>query len=65
MRNALLLLGRLAGAVGVLVCALVVIVRVGGHYTFGGFQVGTLFLGGIAAIVAGCWCLLLRTDPRH
>ena len=65
MHDALLLLGRLAGAVGVLICVLAVIVRIGGHYTFGGFEVGTLFLGGIAAMVAGCWCLLLPTASRR
>ena len=58
------MLGRLAGTVGLLVCALALIVRVGGHYTFGGFEVGTLFLGGTAAMVAGCWCLLLCTASR-
>ena len=26
----------------------------------GGFQIGTLLLGGTAAMVAGCLCLLLR-----
>ena len=63
--NALALLGRLAGIVGVLVCALAVVVRVGGHFLLAGYQVGTLFLAGIAAMVAGCFCLLWVIAARR
>ena len=61
MNAALLWLGRLLGVLGVVVCAPLVI-RLAGHFTFGGFEIGTLFLGGTAAMVAGCLCLLLRMD---
>ena len=60
-----LLLGRLAGIAGVLVCALAVAVRIGGNYVLGGFQVGTLLLGGIAAMVAGCLALLWSLSARR
>jgi len=63
--DAMLVIGRVAGVLGVLVCALAVVVRVGGSYLVGGYQVGTLFLAGIAAMVAGCLCLLLRMNAGH
>jgi hypothetical protein len=64
MNDALLWLGRLFGVLGALVCALAFAVRIAGNYKYGGFEVGTLFLGGTAAMVAGCLCLLLRMDSR-
>jgi hypothetical protein len=63
--DALLWTGRLAGVIGVLVCALAVVVRLGGNYLFAGYQVGTLFLAGIGAMVAGCFCLLWALAARH
>ena len=65
MNDVLLWAGRLAGVIGVVVCALALAVRIGGSYTLAGFEVGTLFLGGTAAMVAGCFCLLLRIDDRR
>jgi hypothetical protein len=64
MNDALLGTGRLIGAIGALVCAGALVVRLAGHYTFAGFEIGTLFLGGTAAMVAGCLCLLLRMASR-
>ena len=64
MNEALLWLGRVVGIIGGIVCMLAVVVRVTGHYTYAGFEIGTLFLGGTAAMVAGCLCLLLRMDKR-
>lgn len=51
-------LGRIAGIVGLLLCALAVVARITGHYTLGGFQVGTLLEAGIAGLAAGCFLLL-------
>jgi hypothetical protein len=65
MSDAMLWLGRLLGMFGVLVCAGAFVVRIAGHYTLAGFEIGTLFLGGIAAMVSGCLCLLLRTTSRR
>jgi len=64
MDGALLWLGRTFGMIGVLVCTIALLVRLSGSYTFAGFAIGTLFLGGTAAMVAGCLCLLLRMDSR-
>lgn len=63
--NALLFLGRLAGIIGVLVCLVAGVARVAGHYFVAGYSVGTLFLGGIAAMVAGCLCLLWAMAARR
>ena len=57
--NSVLLMGRLAGVAGLLLCIVAFGVRVTGTYFLGGFQLGTLLLTGIAAMVAGCFCLLL------
>lgn len=59
MNSLLMLVGRLAGVAGLLVCIVAFGVRLTGLYFLGGFQLGTLFLAGIAAMIAGCFCLLL------
>lgn len=59
MNSLLLLVGRLAGAAGLLLCIVAFGVRLTGVYFLGGFQLGTLLLAGIAAMIAGCFCLLL------
>jgi len=64
MNGALLWLGRTFGVIGGLVCAIALLVRLSGNYKYAGFEIGTLFLGGTAAMVAGCLCLLLRMDSR-
>jgi len=58
MNNALLWLGRGAGVIGALVCAVAIVARVAGKYWLAEFQVGTLLLAGSAAMIAGCFCLL-------
>ena len=62
MNGALLWLGRTFGVIGVLVCTIALLVRLSGSYKYGGFEMGTMLLGGTAAMVAGCLCLLLRMD---
>jgi len=64
MNGALLWLGRTFGVIGVLVCTIALLVRLSGNYKYAGFEISTLFLGGTAAMVAGCLCLLLRMDSR-
>jgi hypothetical protein len=64
MNGALLWLGRTFGVIGLLGCAIAFLVRLSGSYKYAGFEIGTLFLGGTAAMVAGCLCLLLRMDSR-
>ena len=64
MNNLLLLLGRVAGVAGLLLIAVAVVVRLTGAYWLGGFQIGTVLLGGTAALVAGCFALLLVLTSR-
>jgi len=54
MKNSIGLLGTAAGALGVLVTAAAGIVRLSGHYHLGGFELMTLFNGGVGLMVAGC-----------
>ena len=54
MANLLLWIGRLAGIAGVLLSAIAVLVRLRGVYSVASFQVGTLLLAGMAAMLAGC-----------
>ena len=58
-------LGRLLGVVGLAVCAVSGIARLAGRYTLDGFPVVTLFQGGIALLVAGCFFLLLVVVARR
>ena len=54
MGNLLLWIGRLAGLVGIVLCAAAFGARVTQTWTLGGFPVGTLFQAGIAAMVLAC-----------
>jgi len=54
MRMLLLWMGRVGGVAGVILCAVAIVVRLRGEFNFGGFQVGTLLLGGMAAVLLGC-----------
>ena len=68
MNRVLLAVGRVAGFAGAILCALAVVLRIGGRYTIGDFQLGTLLVAGIAAMTGACFCLLLfvvnRADNR-
>ena len=57
--NALLKLGWIAGAGGALLCVLGAAFRLSGAFWVGSFQSGTLLQAGIAAMVFGCFCLLV------
>ena len=54
MNRLLLWMGRVGGVVGVVLCAVAVIVRLRGAFNLGGFQVGTLLLAGMAAMLFAC-----------
>jgi hypothetical protein len=64
MNNLLLWLGRVAGVAGLLLIVVAVAVRLTGAYWLGGFQVGTVLLGGTAALAAACFALLLVLASR-
>ncbi|MBK7954768.1 MAG: hypothetical protein KBE22_11105 [Candidatus Accumulibacter sp.] len=55
----LLLLGRVAGFAGLLLCVAAAGMRLAGNYYLGSLQLSTLLAGGVAAIVVGCFFLLL------
>ena len=50
----LLWMGRVGGIAGVILCAVAIVVRLRGEFNLGGLQVGTLLLGGMAAVLLGC-----------
>ncbi|HEX7273280.1 MAG TPA: hypothetical protein VF420_14135 [Casimicrobiaceae bacterium] len=54
MLRSLIWVGRLGGIAGVALCAIAVLARARGLYSLAGFQVGTLLLAGIGAMVLGC-----------
>ena len=58
MEKRLLWIGRATGAAGALLTVLAMAVRASGQYFLGGFQLGTLLLAGMAAMIFGCLCLL-------
>ncbi|HMV04597.1 MAG TPA: hypothetical protein PKA30_03510 [Accumulibacter sp.] len=59
MEGLLLLLGRAAGVLGLLVCVVAGAVRLSGSFYLAGFQVGTLLQTGIGLVVVACFLLLL------
>ena len=54
MNNLLLWIGRVAGGIGALVCAIAVVTRVAGIFWLGGLQVTTWLLGGMALMLGAC-----------
>jgi hypothetical protein len=62
--NLLLWIGRLGGTVGVVLCAVAVVMRLRGVYNFAGMQVGTFLLAGIAAMLVGCLGYLAAIAER-
>ena len=53
MSNLLILIGRVAGLLGVVLGAVAVVVRATGTFTVGTLQVGTLLQAAIASMVLG------------
>ncbi len=64
MGNLLMWIGRLGGVLGLLLIAGAVLARFRGTYNLAGFQVGTLLLAGIAAMVVGCLSYLAFLAER-
>jgi hypothetical protein len=44
----------MGGVVGVLLCTVAVLARLRGVYGIAGFQIGTVLLAGMAAMLIGC-----------
>jgi hypothetical protein len=64
MESVLLGVGRLAGMLGILVAAAAVVLRLGGIYIVAGLGTNSVLFGGMAALLAGCFCLLLVLVQR-
>jgi hypothetical protein len=60
----LLLLGRVAGISGLLLCLAAAALRFAGRFYLGTFQVTTLLQAGIGAIILGCFFLLLTLTAQ-
>ena len=54
MATFLLWIGRIGGAAGVFLSVIAVLVRIRGVYNIAGFQIGTVLLAGMAAMLVGC-----------
>ncbi len=65
MEGLLLLLGRLTGLGGVLLCLVAGITRLLGSYYLGAFQLASLMQAGVAIVVFACFLLLLGISGRN
>lgn len=54
MESLLLWIGRMAGFAGVAISAIAVAARLAGYWHLGTYSVGTLLLGGMAAMLVAC-----------
>ena len=64
MQVFLLWIGRLAGALGVLLSAVAVLTRLAGSYQLGSFQALTLLQGGTAVMVLACLAYVASSAER-
>jgi len=64
MEILLLWVGRLAGLAGALLCGWAALTRLSGSFFAGGFQIGTLLLAGMAAMLVACVCFLMILTSR-
>ena len=64
MESLLLWIGRIAGVIGLMLSAWAAYTRLTGAFFALGFQVGTLLLGGMTAMLTACFCLLLVLTMR-
>jgi hypothetical protein len=62
--NLLVMLGRLAGFAGILVCLVAGIARLLGNFYLAGFAVSTLLQAGMAGLLIGSFALLLALNQR-
>jgi hypothetical protein len=64
MNAMLLLVGRLAGLVGLVACVAAVLLRLTGRYYLGAMGTGVVLQGGMAALLIACFCLLLVVSRK-
>jgi hypothetical protein len=64
MDNLLVMLGRLAGIAGVVLCLVAGIARILGQFYLAGFSVSSLLQAGMGGLLIGCFALLLALHGR-
>lgn len=64
MSNTLDLVGRIAGILGLLVCAVSGALRLFGNYHLADIELATLFLVGAGLLIAGCFLKLEAASAR-
>lgn len=64
MDNLLVMLGRLAGLAGVVLCLVAGIARILGQFYLAGFSVASLLQAGMGGLLIGCFALLLALHGR-
>lgn len=64
MENLLLWIGRISGITGVAISAWAAFSRLTGVYLVGGFQIGTLLMAGMTAMLVACVCFLMVLTDR-
>ena len=64
MENLLLWVGRIAGVAGIALSVWSAFSRLSGEYFVGGFQIGTILLGGMTAMLVACLSFLIVLTNR-
>ena len=64
MDNLLVMLGRLAGIAGAVICLVAGFARLLGNFYVVGYSVASLLQAGMAGLLIGCFALLLATRGR-
>jgi hypothetical protein len=64
MENLLVMLGRIAGVAGAVICLIAGFARLLGNFYLGGFSVASLLQGGMGGLLIGCFLLLLASHQR-
>jgi hypothetical protein len=64
MDNLLVMLGRVAGIAGVVICLVAGFARTVGHFYLAGFSVTALMQAGMGGLMIGCFLLLLAMQSR-
>ena len=59
MQKNLLLVGNIAGFLGIALCVVAGLARLAGYFFVAGMEAGTLLQAGTAGVVIGCFLLLV------
>ena len=65
MDNLLVILGRLAGIAGAVICLVAGFARILGNFYIAGFSVASLLQAGMGGLLIGCFILLLALHGRE